>query len=296
MVQLTNLVPKKEITFDELKSTYDSLIPQIRTISPGSLIMVTGLDWGRDINAWLDNPLAYNNIVYRTNPYNKTGEFESYFGRIANQYPIFLGEFGTQDKLSMTITDVKNILGYADSLGVGWTAWHFTSTGCPCLLSDENIFTPSQYGLLVKNALAGQRYPYPMPEFNSDQSRLYVYSNFLESGFADYSWGITNELGKAISTNFHNSAGLFLSTSRRIDTLSYKNFILSFQTDSPENFSLRFKSWDNKLSNSIQLTNGVNTISTSLINLQSTSGIMIETTSKITDPSPITVDEIYFQK
>jgi hypothetical protein len=258
--------------------------------------MVTGLDWGRDINAWLDQPIPYENIVYRANPYNKTGEFESFFGKIALKYPVFLGEFGTQDKLSMTLKDVENLLGYADSLGLGWTAWHFTSTGCPCLLSDEDSFTPNEYGIMVKNSLAGQKHSYSLPTFDFNTSRLYVYSDFLESGFADYSWGITNQLGNSIITNFHNGAGLFFNTSRRIKTTDYQSFNLTFETKNPENFAIRFKSWDSKLSNSISLISGINNIPISLINLDSVSGIIIETTNNIEDPTSIKVDQIYFQE
>lgn len=286
----------RDIAFEDLRSSYEKLIPQVRAVAPDTLIMVTGLDWGRDINAWYDNPLPYNNLVYRANPYNKTGEFESFFGKIAQKLPIFLGEFGTQDKLSMTISDVENLLGYADSLNLGWTAWHFTSTGCPCLLEEESTFTPSTYGELVKRSLSGEKHVYDLPTFDLDPSKLYVYSDFLESGFADYSWGITNQLGSTITTNFHNSSGLFFNTSRRISPKDYSTFTLDFQTKEPQNFILRFKSWDSQLSNSFKLSNGVNTIPTSSINLESLSGVIIETAGPIEDPSPITLDQIYFQK
>jgi endoglucanase len=286
----------RDIPFEDLKSSYEALIPQIRQIAPNSLIMVTGLDWGRDINAWYDQPLPYDNLIYRANPYNKTGEFESFIGKIALKRPIFLGEFGTQDKLSMTLTDVKNLLGYADQLNVGWTAWHFTATGCPCLLEGESSFTPTPYGSVVKSALAGQKHDYQLPTFDLDPSKLYVYSDFLESGFADYSWGITNKLGQSISTNFHKSSGLFLNTSRRLSPSNYQTFNLTFQSDRPENFSLRFKSWDNQLSNSISLTNGINSIPISSINLNSVSGLIIEAVPDTPDPTPITLDQIYFQK
>lgn len=286
----------RDIPFSDLESSYLTLIPQIRAVSPDSLIMVTGLDWGRDINAWLDKPLNYQNIVYRANPYNKTGEFESFVGRIAEQYPIFFGEFGTQDKLSMTLSDVESLLGYADELGIGWTAWHFTSTGCPCLLSEESSFTPNQYGALVKSSLLGQTYSYPLPRFDYNPDRLYVYSDFLESGFADYSWGITNVLGPKLQTNFHNHSGLFLNTSRRLTPRDYQSFNLTFETLDPTHFVLRFKSWDEKLSNSIALNNGLNSIPTTQINLDTVSGIIIETNTPTDSPIPVTIDDIYFQK
>lgn len=290
------LAEPRDITFAQLKNTYTTLIPQLRIISPNSLIMVTGLDWGRDVNAWLEDPLPYANIVYRSNPYNTTTEFPGYFGRIAEKYPVFLGEFGTDNKLSMTENDVRNLLGYADALNLGWTAWHFTSSGCPCLLADEVNFVPTPYGQLIKNSLAGEKISFTPPSFDPDPSRLYVYSDFLESGFANYSWGITNQFGVKISTQFHPGAGFYLNTSRRINPRDYQTFHFTLNTLKPGNFYLRFKSYDNQLSQNFPLVNGANIISTSDINLESLSGIILETQGNLPDPTPITLDQIYFQK
>ena len=288
------LAEPRDITFAELQNTYITLIPQIRTISPNSLIMVTGLDWGRDINAWDDNPLPYDNIIYRSNPYNKTAEFPAMFGKIAEQYPVFLGEFGTDQKLSMTEKDVLDILGYADAAGLSWTAWHFTSTGCPCLLSDDRKFIPSSYGQIVKDNLMGKVTPFTLPTFSSDPSRLYVYSDFLESGFADYSWGLTNQMSQNIQTTMRPEAGLYLNTSRRISPNDFKAFSLTLETGEPTKLSLRFKSWDNQLSRSFNLVNGENTLPTSEINLSTLSAIIIEGTSELTDNLPFILDNLYF--
>jgi hypothetical protein len=290
------LAEPRDTTFDTVFNTYTSLIPKIRSISPNSLIMVTGLDWGRDINAYLDSPLPYTNLVYRVNPYNKTAEFPGLFGKIAEKYPVFFGEFGTEDKLSMTIQDVQNVMAYADKLSIGWTAWHFTSSGCPCLLSNELDFTPTPYGDLVKANLAGTTWPFTLPTFDTDPTKLYVYSDFLESGFSDYSWGISNQLGTTISTNFHNGAGIYFSTPRRIDPKTFKSFVLTIDSKEAGKFSLRFKSWDNKLSNSYLLKNGPNAIGISDIQLDSISGILIESNETIPDPTILKIDHIYFRK
>ena len=290
------LAEPRDTTFASLRGEYLQLIPQIRAIAPHALIMVTGLDWGRDINAWLAAPLPFGNLVYRTNPYNKTGEFESYFGRIALKYPVFIGEFGTENALSMAPQDVQNLLGYADDLHLGWTAWHFTATGCPCLLSSDTQFTPSAYGEIVKGALASTVYPYPTPTFDPDPSKLYVYSHFLESGFADYSWGLAVRLGSSVTTDFHNNAGLYFNTSRRLIPSDYQTFHLTLSTPHPELFTLRFKSFDNQFSPTLNLKNGANVFPTSAINLPSLSGVLIETKGTIPDGTPLTLGPTYFQK
>ena len=290
------LAEPRDTTFDAVYQTYTALIPQVRSIAPDSLIMVTGLDWGRDINVYLDSPLPYPNLVYRTNPYNKTAEFPGLFGKISAVYPVFFGEFGSEDKLSMTIKDAQNVMSYADKLNIGWTAWHFTSTGCPCLLSNELDFTPTPFGELVKSNLVGTTWPFTLPTFDPDPTKLYVYSDFLESGFSDYSWGLNNQMMQIISTNFHNGSGIFLNTSRRINPRDYPTFHLTLNTADPTNFVLRFKTWDSQLSKGFSLHDGVNTIDITDIDLESVSGIMLETTGLIPDPTLVSLDNIYFQK
>lgn len=290
------LAEPRDITFVELKNTYTTLIPQIRTISPNSLIMVTGLDWGRDINAWLGDPLPYDNIIYRSNPYNKTAEFPAMFGKIAEEYPVFLGEFGTDEKLSMTEKDVVDILGYADAAGLGWTAWHFTSTGCPCLLADDRNFVPTSYGQIVKDNLLGKVTPFTLPTFDTEPTRLYVYSEFLESGFADYSWGLTNQMGQNIKINMRPGSGLYLNTSRRFNPKDFQAFNLTLDTTDPTLLSLRFKSWDNQLSRSFNLVNGNNVILTNEIDLPAFSAIIIEGNSEPTTDLSLTLDNLYFTR
>jgi aryl-phospho-beta-D-glucosidase BglC (GH1 family) len=63
----------RDIGFDELQDATNRLIPAIRKVHKNALIMVTGLDWGRDINQWRQAPLPYENIVYRTNPLQQAG-------------------------------------------------------------------------------------------------------------------------------------------------------------------------------------------------------------------------------
>ncbi len=291
------LAEPRDIPFSDLAATYVTLIPQVRAVSPKSLLMVTGLDWGRDINAWLDQPLSFDNIVYRSNPYNKTAEFPGFFGRMAENNPVFLGEFGTMDKLSMSLTDVANILAYADKLGLGWTAWHFTSSGCPCLLSDEATFTPSSYGELVKQALVNKSVKdFVLPTFNSDSDKLMVYTDFLDSGFADYSWGSPLTLTTTVQTKLSSGSGINLNTSRRLSPGVYPSLHLTLDASSPQHLTLRFKSHDGTLSKTYTLLNGENTLTTTDSGLSSISGIIIEKAGDNPEPITISLDDVYFQK
>ncbi len=149
---LYDIIPEPHDTTNEkIINAYKEFIPRIRKIHPKSLIFVTGNNWGREINQYLHEPLPYNNIVYRSNPYNHFKEFPNLFGNIALQYPVFLGEFG--ENQDMNLEDVKALIAYAKELNIGWTAWNFSNIGCPCLLINSKTYEPSSYGEIVFKGL-----------------------------------------------------------------------------------------------------------------------------------------------
>jgi len=67
------LAEPHDVSREQVWEANQKIIKAIRAVHPKSLIMVTGIGWGREINSYLKNPLPYENIVYRTNPYNKEG-------------------------------------------------------------------------------------------------------------------------------------------------------------------------------------------------------------------------------
>lgn len=304
----------RDISWTELRDSYTKIIPLIREVAPNSLIMVTGLDWGREINSWIGNPLPYPNIVYRTNPYNRSGEFESYFGRIATELPVFIGEFGTEPKLSMQESDVTSLLAYADKLGIGWTAWHFSDSGCPCLLTDNDSFTPSSYGQIVAGTLLGQPLPdYSLPIFDTDSNKYYLYSDFLENGYSDYSWlskttlqsPATSHVGKySLQAVMSNAGGVYLHSSQLTNPQSYSTFNFAVRGDNWPNLILRFRASDDSLSNPIMIKDFVVadgewqkvSIPVSLINISNVIGASWESSEPISGTTTIYLDQIYFSK
>lgn len=214
------------------------LVETIRAVHPKSLIMVTGLGWGREINSYLDNPLPYENIVYRTNPYNKAGEFEGIFGKIARFYPVFLGEFGADGYPPMSQESVQALLSLADRFSLGWAAWNFHDSGCPCLLANNINFSPSAYGQIVKNALAREKTIQEIALPPATQN-LVIYADNLENAFVDLSWDAQVDLQneenvfrgqKAIKVAINKSYGAFyLSSYLFLETSSYQNLVFSLK-------------------------------------------------------------------
>jgi hypothetical protein len=222
------------IIFDVLAEPHDvdrtqvweanqKLIEAIRQVHPKSLIMVTGVGWGREINSYLDNPLPYENIIYRTNPYNKAGEFEAIFGQIARFYPVFLGEFGADGYPPMSQDSVGELLKLANQLSLGWTAWNFHSVGCPCLLANYETYQPSTYGQIVKKAL---ELPLAISQdelvLKYVDKKIVIYSDYLENNFRDLSWDAEVNLAnqkeavldqKSIEVSFTKKHGAFYLSS-----------------------------------------------------------------------------------
>ncbi len=315
------------IIYDVLAEPYDvsrvqvweankKLIEAIRQVHPKSLIMVTGVGWGREINSYLNNPLPYKNIVYRTNPYNKTGEFEAIFGRIARFYPVFIGEFGADGFPPMTRESVEELLLLANKLSLGWTAWNFHSVGCPCLLTDRQSYQPSAYGQIVKNALG---VPLAVNQNNleinySADKKLIIYSDHLENNFRDLSWDATIDLvnqeqafsgQKSIKTEINKGWGaLYLSSYLPIETENLSWFKFKIKTNQLNLYRTNLITNNNSSSNEVALLPWSKHISenwyqvaiplTNLINKnEKIIGLNIKDSSG--SPSLFWVDDIYLE-
>ncbi len=231
------------------------LVETIRAVHPKSLIMVTGLGWGREINSYLDNPLPYGNIVYRTNPYNKAGELEGIFGKIARFYPVFLGEFGADGYPPMSQESVQALLSLADRFSLSWTAWNFHDSGCPCLLENNINFSPSTYGQIVKNALAREKTIQEIALPPATQN-LVIYADNLENAFVDLSWDAQVDLQneenifrgqKVIKVAINKPYGAFyLSSYLFLETSSYQNLVFSLKTNAGASLVLQVVDQDSQ--------------------------------------------------
>ncbi|MDD3531847.1 MAG: glycoside hydrolase family 5 protein [Candidatus Shapirobacteria bacterium] len=243
------LAEPHDVSRTQVWEANQKLIEAIRQVHPKSLIMVTGTGWGREINSYLDNPLPYKNIVYRTNPYNKAGEFEAIFGQIARFYPVFLGEFGADGYPPMSQESVGELLSLANRFSLGWTAWNFHSVGCPCLLSDHQTYQSSTYGQIVKDSLS---LPLTINQNELEpkyiDKKLIIYSDYLENNFRDLSWDAEinlvdqkepNSSQKSIKVSFNEKYGAFYLSSylpHRLDP--HQNLVLQINTPSLTGFTV----------------------------------------------------------
>ncbi|MCZ2151593.1 MAG: glycoside hydrolase family 5 protein [Bryobacterales bacterium] len=116
------------------------LVNTIREVHPGSLIFVSGIDWGYDLRGV---PFPGENLVWSTHVYpSKQPGWHAAFGRAATEVPVFAGEWGGTDH---DLAWGRSLAAYLRSLEIGWTAWSWNDW--PHLRREGN---PTLFGELVR--------------------------------------------------------------------------------------------------------------------------------------------------
>jgi len=126
------------------------IIEGIRSVHPGSLIFVCGLDWAYDLRDWGREPLPYDHIVYSTHPYPFKGEpwaWDKYFGAFSDSLVLYAGEFGGGEK---DLEWGRKLMEYFDEKQMGWAAWSWVDQP---VLTKKDRRTPTPFGELVNAAL-----------------------------------------------------------------------------------------------------------------------------------------------
>jgi hypothetical protein len=127
------------------------LVETIRQIHPDSLIFIGGVDWAFDLSRIrLDSA----NIVYSTHVYPNRApdQWPKAFGNSAGNVPVFVGEWGGEDK---DLEWGKDFAAFLRSTPVaGWTAWSWQDK--PFLLqSPRPPYLATAFGSLVEAELCG---------------------------------------------------------------------------------------------------------------------------------------------
>jgi len=260
---LYDLIPEPhDVSQEQVRQAYLDLIPKIRKIHPRSLILVTGVGWAREINSYLKNPLPFENLVYRVNPYNRVGEFEGLFGKIALKYPVFITEFGKREFPPMNERDIQVLLDYANQLNLGWTVWNFHSEGCPCVLASWQDFTPSDWGQLIYDELKKEPQVQTLAEANpvfENPSELVIFQDYFYNGFTERGWD--REIDLHSSENpFHGDYGIKLELKKPysgatfmsynpvdLGKYSFLQFYLNFSKNSPFKLKIDLRDKDDQV-------------------------------------------------
>lgn len=132
----------------------ESIVEAMRSVHPRSLIVVEGTVYGGNLSGVMRRPLKADNIVYQAHAYGPviSGPFpgprlwDHVFGRVADKYPVMIGEWGGEP---VETPYGKDLLAYMDRKGISWAAWNWGGA-TPSLVSDGGL---SPFGKMVEESL-----------------------------------------------------------------------------------------------------------------------------------------------
>jgi endoglucanase len=140
---------RTRVTMDIWQSWAAALIEAIRRKHASALIFVPGINWAFDLRG---HPLkGVEDVVYSTHVYPGKGRnWDAAFGHLCCDVPVFAGEWGGRAK---DIEWGRELLEYMSTRNMGWTAWSWSDEPRLVERSESGEYRPTEFGLLVKNAL-----------------------------------------------------------------------------------------------------------------------------------------------
>ncbi|MDX1979520.1 MAG: cellulase family glycosylhydrolase, partial [Bryobacteraceae bacterium] len=144
-----------DVSADVWRMLAGSLLGVIREQNPAAVIFVSGVDWGYDLR---DVTLHETGVVYSTHVYPwKSLKWRKAFGWLADDRPVFAGEWGGKDE---HLVWGGELCEYLRELGMGWTAWSWSDYPRLVLRNEPDNWTATEFGNLVRRQL---RIPMVLP-------------------------------------------------------------------------------------------------------------------------------------
>ncbi|MFC1766146.1 glycoside hydrolase family 5 protein [Planctomycetota bacterium] len=157
------------ITWDNWRPVAEELTDAVHNINERALVLVSGVDWSYDLSGALRDPVMRNNIIYEVHTYpgkyNKVTNWRTTISYLSSHYPCMIGEWGyaleednPEPPLIGTTHDYAiPLTHFAADIGIGWTAFIYSSTWAPSLVdyrnNDCSIEILTEPGCVIKNVL-----------------------------------------------------------------------------------------------------------------------------------------------
>jgi hypothetical protein len=158
-------VEPHDTTWAILRPIFEGMVDAIRLSAAPStpLILIPGTNYSRDVSGAITDPVTRTNVVYMTHPYHPWTDFQDLFGSafFDKEMQVFVGEFGPDVSVGMTMEDVRMLLELTRVYHIGWAAWILDYQTQPPplnLMKSETDLSPSElpgttsegYGTTVK--------------------------------------------------------------------------------------------------------------------------------------------------
>ncbi len=112
------------------------IVQVIREQGAGQMIIVGGIDFGKDLSWVIESPIVAENIAYASHiyPAHSSYSYDHWFGDVAKEYPVLITEWGFMDEnrnegpsylSGNEETYGKPLLDYLEVRDIGWIAcWY----------------------------------------------------------------------------------------------------------------------------------------------------------------------------
>jgi hypothetical protein len=172
------------------------LVDTVRAAGAKNLVMTGGLGYSSQLDMpdsdLIRDPTG-NGVLYVSHFYPGWENEDTWEKRMVvatRRFPVIVSEFGSDHNglpLGNPATRVGRVLNILKKHDWNWCAWCMHTSASPCLISDWD-YTPTPYfGVLVKDALAGQ--PVPIAPRLTTAPDLVIYDDKLENGWQSWSSG-----------------------------------------------------------------------------------------------------------
>lgn len=157
----------QSIGADEWQDSATEIVRAIRAEGAGQLVIVGGIDYGRDLSWVPGNPVEDGNVAYASHiyPAHPASGWGHWFGETAAQYPVLVTEWGFMEDNGDPAQSylVGSQAGYGDPFlgflrerGIGWAAcWYDDEWLPPMFTKGREELTP--YGRFVLEQLKEAR-------------------------------------------------------------------------------------------------------------------------------------------
>lgn len=137
----------QSIKAEDWRSNAMEIIQTIRDQKANQIIIVGGLDFGKDLSWVMEDPIIGENIVYASHiyPVHSSNKWEYWFGEVVKKYPVLITEWGFMDenrnaKLSYLAGDETSygipFLRYLDEHKIGWVACWYDDKWMPAMFTE----------------------------------------------------------------------------------------------------------------------------------------------------------------
>jgi len=124
------------------------IVQLIREQGARQVIIVGGIDFGRDLSWVIESPIPGENIAYASHiyPIHSSDEWDDWFGGVAKIYPVLITEWGFMDENRSAgpqylagdeMTYGKPLLEYLDNRGIGWIACWYDDHWVPTMFTEN---------------------------------------------------------------------------------------------------------------------------------------------------------------